>query len=158
MAPGLLERSSKKRKLPTLDSAPPPVQELPEDVGLEMESGDEEGEESANGEDGNGLLYGSDDGSVDEFPEIHSGDSEEEEDEEESESEDEDEDEEDEEDVSEDDSSSEGVSSDTHPFPRPKTIISNITGQPKRVYPEIEPDYDSDSSTEDVRVYNFSSF
>ena len=35
-------------------------------------------------------------------------------------------------------------------FPKAKTIISGITGQPKRVYPEIEPDYDSDSSTEDV--------
>ncbi|KAJ7095181.1 NUC169 domain-containing protein [Mycena belliarum] len=35
-------------------------------------------------------------------------------------------------------------------FPKPKTIISDITGQPKRVYPEIEPDYDSDSSTEDA--------
>lgn len=28
--------------------------------------------------------------------------------------------------------------------------ISEITGQPKRVYPDIEPDYDSDSSTEDA--------
>jgi ribosome biogenesis protein ERB1 len=37
------------------------------------------------------------------------------------------------------------------PFPVAKVITSTITGQPKRVYPEIEPDYDSDSSTEDVR-------
>ena len=36
-------------------------------------------------------------------------------------------------------------------FPKAKTIVSDITGQPKRVYPEIEPDYDSDSSTEDVQ-------
>ena len=36
-------------------------------------------------------------------------------------------------------------------FPRAKTVISDITGKPKRVYPEIEPEYDSDSSTEDVR-------
>lgn len=33
---------------------------------------------------------------------------------------------------------------------RGKAIISDITGRPKRVYPNIEPDYDSDSSTEDV--------
>ncbi|KAH9045673.1 NUC169 domain-containing protein [Lactarius pseudohatsudake] len=31
-----------------------------------------------------------------------------------------------------------------------KTVISDITGQPKKIYPEIEPDYDSDSSTEDA--------
>lgn len=36
--------------------------------------------------------------------------------------------------------------------PKAKIITSNITGRPKRVYPEIEPDYDSDSSTEEVRV------
>ncbi|KAF8592530.1 BOP1NT-domain-containing protein [Ramaria rubella] len=35
-------------------------------------------------------------------------------------------------------------------FPLPKTIISHITGEPKRVYPSIEPDYDSDSSTENA--------
>lgn len=34
--------------------------------------------------------------------------------------------------------------------PEEKTITSEITGQLKRVYPPIEPDYDSDSSTEDV--------
>lgn len=39
------------------------------------------------------------------------------------------------------------------PFPVATTIVSDITGQPKRVYPEIEPDYDSDSSTEEVRVF-----
>jgi ribosome biogenesis protein ERB1 len=47
---------------------------------------------------------------------------------------------------------------DLHIFPRAKTIISDITGQPKKVYPEIEPDYDSDSSTEDVRVTPMSVF
>jgi ribosome biogenesis protein ERB1 len=31
-----------------------------------------------------------------------------------------------------------------------ETVISNITGRPKRVYPEIDPEYDSDSSTEEV--------
>jgi ribosome biogenesis protein ERB1 len=38
------------------------------------------------------------------------------------------------------------------PFPVARTVISTITGEPKRVYPDIEPDYDSDSSTEDVRA------
>ena len=37
-----------------------------------------------------------------------------------------------------------------HLFPKPKNVVSDITNQPKLVYPEIEPDYDSDSSTEDV--------
>jgi ribosome biogenesis protein ERB1 len=32
-----------------------------------------------------------------------------------------------------------------------KTVISSITGRPKRVYSEIDPEYDSDSSTEEVR-------
>jgi ribosome biogenesis protein ERB1 len=34
--------------------------------------------------------------------------------------------------------------------PKRKTVLSKITGRPKRVYPEIEPNYNSDSSTEDV--------
>lgn len=43
-------------------------------------------------------------------------------------------------------------------FPKPKTVISSITGQPKLVYPVIEPDYDTDSSTEDVRISLKSAF
>ena len=42
--------------------------------------------------------------------------------------------------------------------PKATTVVSKITGRPKRIYPEIEPEYDSDSSTEDVRSfvnYNF---
>lgn len=35
-------------------------------------------------------------------------------------------------------------------FPQATTIISRITGEPKVVYPEIDPNYDSDSSTEEV--------
>lgn len=35
-------------------------------------------------------------------------------------------------------------------FPKGEVVISNITGQPKREYPEIDPVYDSDSSTEEV--------
>lgn len=103
---------------------------FPQDVGLELGSEDEEeGEESDNGD-------------ADEFPEIDAR-SDSEGDVSGSEDEDEDDDEEDDEDASDDD---------LHVFPRAKTVISNITGQPKHVYPEIEPDYDSDSSTEDVRI------
>jgi ribosome biogenesis protein ERB1 len=53
---------------------------------------------------------------------------------------------------SEDDSDELDSDAPLYVFPEAKTIISNITGQPKRIYPEIEPDYDSDSSTEDVRL------
>jgi ribosome biogenesis protein ERB1 len=94
----------------------------------------------------------SDDGHVDEFPGIDIGsDSEEDsvegtDDGDESVSEDESEEEEEEASHSDLDSEDEGH----HIFPEAKTIISDITGQEKRVYPEIEPEYDSDSSTEDV--------
>ncbi|GLB33591.1 putative component of the NOP7 complex [Lyophyllum shimeji] len=106
---------------------------------LEMWSDEENGEDVA-----------SDDGEVDEFPEIDTRSdseaevleaSEEEEYSEEEEVDDEDQDE-------DEDESSDADS--LHVFPKAKTIISNITGQPKRVYPEIEPEYDSDSSTEDA--------
>lgn len=113
-----------------------------EEVGLEMQSEDE-------GEEG---PEESDEGEADEFPELDTGDDTDEdevgavdEDEEDSDSEEEEEDEEEE-------GSDEGETSDgsLHVFPRAKVITSKITGQPKKVYPEIEPDYDSDSSTEDV--------
>lgn len=86
----------------------------------------------------------SDDGQLEEFPEIDvASDSEEEEDvsDEQSDRESYDNDEEEEE---------ESDDSEIHLFPKSKNVISDITGKPKRVYPEIEPDYDSDSSTEDV--------
>ena len=38
-------------------------------------------------------------------------------------------------------------------IPEVKNEISDITGAPKRVYPPIEPDYDSDSSTEDASPF-----
>ncbi|KAI9510437.1 BOP1NT-domain-containing protein [Russula earlei] len=82
----------------------------------------------------------SDSDDVDAFPEIDAGsetDGEDDEDSSESEHEGQDY-----EDASTDD--------DLHIFPRARTIISDITGQPKKVYPEIEPNYDSDSSTEDA--------
>ncbi len=112
------------------------------DGGLDLSSGDEE-------EDG--PVQESDSDEIDAFPEIDVGSDTDEEGEQDSprayedhsESEDE---EQDDEDASSDDN-------DLHIFPRAKTIISDITGKPKTVYPEIEPDYDSDSSTEDVRVF-----
>ncbi|KAK2466502.1 hypothetical protein APHAL10511_002144 [Amanita phalloides] len=87
----------------------------------------------------NGGVASSDDGQIDEFPEIDDDS-------------DEDGEEEDEEDESTDEEE-EGTDSDAlgqRIYPQPKTVISDITDQPKRVYPEIEPEYDSDSSTEDA--------
>jgi hypothetical protein len=111
------------------------------DGGLDLLSGDEEDED--------GPVQESDSDDVDAFPEIDAGsdtDGEDEQlpgdDEDRSESEGEGQDDED---ASSDD--------DLRIFPRAKTVISDITGQPKKVYPEIEPDYDSDSSTEDVRAF-----
>ncbi len=91
----------------------------------------------------------SSDEEADSFPELDDDDSEEEDDKD-------DNDPNDDEDASE--SSSSGTSledQDTRepgPFPLPKVVISDITGEPKRVYPPIDPEYDSDSSTEDVRL------
>ncbi|KAE9399037.1 BOP1NT-domain-containing protein [Gymnopus androsaceus JB14] len=114
--------NSKKRKQNDREE---PSDTFNKAVDLEMLS-DEEGENDIE----------SDDGDVDDFPEINTGSEEEEES-----------DEEDEEDVEDEDSDSD---SSLHIFPKAKTIVSDITGQEKLVYPEIEPDYDSDSSTEDA--------
>jgi ribosome biogenesis protein ERB1 len=100
------------------------------DGSLEMPSEDEDGEER-NSE--------SDNSQVDEFPEIDP----------ESDSED---DEEDEDEGSEGEEDSLSEDDELSIFPKAKTVVSDITGQPKKIYPEIEPDYDSDSSTEDVRL------
>jgi ribosome biogenesis protein ERB1 len=114
-----------------------------EAVRLEMRS-DEEGHD---GEDDGDAES---DEEVDEFPEIDArSDSES--------GEESSEDEEDEE-SGDDDGDEDGQTlasgsdsdSDIHIFPKSKAIVSEITGHPKRVYPEIEPGYDSDSSTEDV--------
>ena len=123
--------SSKRKHIEEADEEP---QQPLAPAQLEMLT-DEEGDEQDGEED---------DGEYDEFPEIDA-DSESEEDEE-------DEDEEDEPDVSEDDESDADSEDSLHIFPKAKTVVSDITGLPKRVYPEIEPDYDSDSSTEDVSV------
>lgn len=58
-------------------------------------------------------------------------------------------DDDDDDDSAENSSDSESVNS-LHLYPKPKNVVSDITHQPKLVYPEIEPGYDSDSSTEDV--------
>ncbi|KAH9978053.1 BOP1NT-domain-containing protein [Lactifluus volemus] len=109
--------------------------------GLDSPSEDE-------GEDGLLQDSHSDEDDVDAFPEIDAGSDTAEEGKEDTSGDEEeysvseDEGEDDDEDASSDD--------DLHIFPTAKTIISDITGQPKKVYPEIDPDYDSDSSTEDA--------
>lgn len=128
-----LKKDPKKRK--QVDGGVVELGPFAEAVNLEMLSEEEDNESSS----------GSDDGEVDEFLEIDArSDSEDEEYE--------DGDNDIVEDEDEEISSASDVDSDLHIFPESKTIISDITGQPKRVYPEIEPDYNSDSSTEDVRV------
>ena len=114
---------SRKRKAPTPGHAPQDGQPLSANA-LEMLSEDEQDE-----------VPESDDGDYDEFPGIDAAS-----------------DTEDEEDEGEEDYSSDASGSDKglHIFPKAKVVISDITGEPKKVYPEIEPDYDSDSSTEDV--------
>ncbi|KAJ4472272.1 NUC169 domain-containing protein [Lentinula aciculospora] len=115
-------RSSTKRKQLDHDE---PFTAFDESVNMEMLSDEENGEDVE-----------SDNGDVDEFPEI-----------------DEESSEEDEIYLGEEDEAS-GQGSDNGEeldiFPKAKTIVSDITSQEKRVYPEIEPEYDSDSSTEDA--------
>ncbi|KAF9485377.1 ribosome biogenesis protein ERB1 [Pholiota conissans] len=126
-------KSTKRKQIEEEERAQ--TEELPADGGLEMLSDEEDGDAA------------SDDGHVDEFPEFVNESSSEESDYEE----DEEEEEEEEEDSSEAGEDSDAGSDDSlHVFPKAKTIISDITQQPKIVYPEIEPDYDSDSSTEDT--------
>ncbi|KAI0699424.1 ribosome biogenesis protein ERB1 [Cytidiella melzeri] len=136
MAPAV--QIGKKRKV-VAEAEPRPEPFAANGGGLEMESEDED--EDADGAQER-VVSDHDDGEVDEFPEIDTrSDSDLDGSEDEGGESDEDEDE------SEDELSSEP---EHHIFPQQKTIISGITGQPKRVYPEIEPDYDSDSSTEDA--------
>ena len=101
---------------------------------LEMLSEDEQDEEPE-----------SDGGDYEPFPEIDAASDTEDEDEEQDEDDDDD-------DEQEEDYFSDASGSDKRLpiFPRAKVVISDITGEPKKIYPEIEPDYDSDSSTEDV--------
>lgn len=125
---------SRKRK----DPAPEPAftdDQLLSASALEMLSEDEQDEEPE-----------SDNGDYEQFPEIDTAS-----DTEDGEDEGLDEDEDEEDDEEEDYSSDASGSDNKLPiFPKAKVVISDITGEPKKVYPEIEPDYDSDSSTEDV--------
>jgi len=139
MAPLVVDRKRKQSIKEQSDASD--AEHFPDEGGLDLLSEDEEEE--------GGHEQASDSDEIDAFPEIDAGsDTEEEEEEEESPGEDWDNSERGDEQDGEDASSD----NDLHIFPKAKTIISEITGQPKKVYPEIEPDYDSDSSTEDVRA------
>ncbi|KAF8917800.1 NUC169 domain-containing protein [Mucidula mucida] len=125
---GVLGTAGRKRKQRADEDAAPALFSAAVDMAMHSdEEGDNE-DSDANDE-------------VDEFPEIDAQSDSEEYDS----AADAEEDEDDE--ADDDDASSDN---EHHIFPRPKTVVSDITGQPKRVYPEIEPDYDSDSSTEDT--------
>ena len=130
---------TKKRKHAVDEDESSQQQDLPEKIGLELQSDESDEEEVSEGE-------------VEDFPELDGRSDTTEDGEEDSEEEgetDENEDEDEEEESSE--GYSEGTSDDEiRVFPKAKVITSEITGQPKKVYPEIEPEYDSDSSTEDV--------
>ncbi|KAG8815134.1 Ribosome biogenesis protein erb1 [Serendipita sp. 399] len=77
-------------------------------------------------------IGGSDDDEVEDFPELDLGDSGDSED-------------------SEDLGESTDLEGQSAVPPQPgELVVSSITGRLKRVYPEIEPEYDSDSSTEDA--------
>lgn len=93
------------------------------------------------------VFVSSDDGDAEPFPELDSGSSDTSSDDEKGKEEEEagSADDTEETDVEEQDGA------DEEPPLDGKTVISNITGRPKRVYPEIVPEYDSDSSTEEVR-------
>lgn len=126
--------------------------------GIEMASDDEEAGGSEAGDD--------EEDEVEAFPEIdarsdeeseESADEDEEDEGDEEESEEEDSDPQDEEEQSDRiPTVAEDVAARRLPgmYPKPKLITSEITGEPKKVYPEIEPGYDSDSSTEDVSAWN----
>ena len=133
--------TSKKRKAAGEDSTPAVPSYVRAKPELEMLS-DEEDEQQLD----------SDEEAHDDFPELDLQSDSEGDDSVEGESEDE---EDEEEELSTDEDSDDSI----NPFPKSKLIVSDITKQPKRVYPEIEPDYDSDSSTEDVStISNLSTF
>ena len=136
----LTSNGFKKRKKPEEAISAPRSSEFVEDVGLEMQSEDEDGADE---------VESSDDEGAERFPELDTRSDSEGEEDEESQAEDEDEDG-NETEPSADGTVEEDSDDSLHVFPRAKTITSDITGQPKKVYPEIEPDYDSDSSTEEV--------
>jgi ribosome biogenesis protein ERB1 len=140
---GTARAAQKKRK--ERESEEDHKSAFPEAVGLEMMSD----EETHGGEDDGDAES---DEEVDEFPEIDARSDSESDEESNEDEEDEDSGDDDEEKGTLTSASDSDSGSDIHIFPKAKTIISEVTGHPKRVYPEIEPDYESDSSTEDVRV------
>lgn len=125
----------KKRKEPEYDGDHKSA--FAEAVRLEMLSDEEKHEDEEEEEEDEES-----DEQVDDFPEIDAR----------SDSGSDDESDEEEDEGSSPSGSESDSTSDMHIFPKSKDIISEITGHPKRVYPEIDPEYDSDSSTEDVRV------
>jgi ribosome biogenesis protein ERB1 len=113
------------------------------DLKLDMDSEDEAGDSGGTDDD---------DGEHHQFPELDVGSDSESDDDDYSDAEEEEEEDEEEEEE-ESNTSQDDLEDDTKlpglP-PQGKMIRSEITGHPKRVYPEIEPEYDSDSSTENV--------
>lgn len=127
--PEALRKPTKRKQVDEEDVSPENLQAT---GSLEMQSDEEDAGDTS-----------SDDGQVDEFPEIVD----------ESESDESDFEEEEDESQEDGEHDDEGAESDDslRIFPKAKVVVSEITRQPKTVYPEIEPDYDSDSSTEEVR-------
>lgn len=140
MAPLAVNRKRKQAVKEPSDAHASDAEHFP-DGELDLLSGDEEEDEPA---------QESESDEIDAFPEIDTGSDTDDEEEEESPDENEDDSESEDEKQYDEDASS---SDDLRIFPKAKTVISDITGQAKKVYPEIEPDYDSDSSTEDVRAF-----
>lgn len=119
--------------------------DLPQEFSLGSENLLGNGVIEVPGDDQQDNSVETDDGEVDEFPELDPASD--------SEKESSNEEEDDYEGIEsslDEEISNDGVKDASSVFPKPKIVISNITRQPKFVFPEIEPDYDSDSSTEDV--------
>jgi ribosome biogenesis protein ERB1 len=140
MAPLAVNRKRKQAVKEPSDAHTSDSEHFP-DGELDLLSGDDEEDEP---------VQESESDKIDAFPEIDTGSDT---DEEEEESPGENEDDSESEDKGQYDEDASSSSDDLRIFPKAKTVISDITGQPKKVYPEIEPDYDSDSSTEDVRAF-----
>ena len=130
----------KRKERRSSDAVQIPKPAFPDNVELEEGAQESEGDSDD----------GSDDEEVDEFPELDPGSDASDDDEEDADEEDEEDTEGEEEEDEDEEDSEDSEIEDLHIFPEAKIITSEITGQPKKVYPEIEPDYDSDSSTEDV--------
>lgn len=123
MEPSKISTIKKKRKRNSVDEQE--KEELPAVGALDLDSDDQ-------------GSVASDDGEMDEFPELDLGDSEEKTTESEG---------------SEEEGSEDENEENAQNAQKPGDYaVSSITGKLKRVFPEIEPEYDSDSSTEDVSI------